>query len=52
MNKKYLMPRDVYASEEHQMLKEKLRLRFIGNVDQSIFDSLDQLDLSNNYERL
>lgn len=37
---------------KNEDLKKKLRIRFIGNIDQSIFDSLDQHGLSENYERI
>lgn len=38
--------------DKNPTLKAKVRLRFIGHVDQSIFDSLDQLGLTDNYEKI
>jgi len=38
--------------QENPALKKVLRLRFIGNVDRSIFESLDELGLQENYEKI
>lgn len=38
--------------QENPKLKKALRLRFIGNVDRSIFESLDALGLQGNYEKI
>lgn len=38
--------------QENAALKKALRLRFIGNVDRSIFESLEELGLQENYEKI
>lgn len=38
--------------DQYPTMKDKVKLRFIGHVDQSIFDSLDQLNLTDNYEKI